>query len=99
MTFRTLVVKRIKSSWALMSAVFIGILIATTLAAAAPIYPISLERLGLNLLLETLTKQESNINVLVFNLHPTRERLQKVEQRRRRTSPHYQEGLQVFLAN
>ena len=80
MTFRTLIVKRMKSSWVLMSAVFIGILIATTLAAAAPIYPISLERLGLNLLLETLTRQESNINVLVFNLHPTRERLQKVEQ-------------------
>ena len=68
-----------RADWRLLSGVFIGVLAAATLAAAAPMYVSALERLGLDLLLDTLVRPRSNINAFAFNIHLTHDRLRETD--------------------
>ncbi|MCH9000740.1 MAG: hypothetical protein IID48_21100, partial [Proteobacteria bacterium] len=74
-----LVFKRFADDWPLLISIFAGILIATTLAAAAPVYVKALERLGLNLAIDRLEPPFSNISVFLSNIRLTEERLRDTE--------------------
>lgn len=74
-----LVFKRFADDWPLLASIFAGILIATTLAAAAPVYVSALERLGLNLAIDRLDPPFSNISIFLSNIRLTEERLSETE--------------------
>lgn len=74
-----LVFKRFADDWPLLTSIFAGILIATTLAAAAPVYVSALERLGLNLAIDRLDRPFSNISVFLSNIRLTEDRLRETE--------------------
>ncbi len=100
-TFTSLVVSRLRADRRLLAGVFLGIFAAATLAATAPMYVSALERLGLNLLLDTLVRPRSNINAFAFNIHLTHERLRETDQAlddaiRGRIDPIY-DGRQRYL--
>ena len=74
-----LVFKRFADDWPLLASIFAGILITTTLAAAAPVYVSALERLGLNLAIDRLDPPFSNISVFLSNIQLNQERLSETE--------------------
>ena len=78
-TFTSLMLRRLRSDWRALAGVFFGILAAATLAASAPMYVASLERLGLDIVLDRLVRPRSNINAFAFNLHLTHERLAETD--------------------
>jgi len=78
-SFTSLMLRRLRADWRALAGVFFGILAAATLAAAAPMYVASLERLGLDLVLDHLVRPRSNINAFAFNLHLTHERLAETD--------------------
>ena len=70
-----LILKRLADDRALLLSIFAGILIATTLVAAAPVYFRSLERLALDIALDGLDRARSNINVFGYNIPVTDDEL------------------------
>ena len=78
-SFTSLMLRRLRADWRALAGVFFGVLAAATLAAAAPMYVASLERLGLDLVLDQLVRPRSNINTFAFNLHLTHERLAETD--------------------
>ena len=70
-----LVLKRLADDWPLLASIFAGIMMATTLAAMAPVYVTALERLGLNLAIDQLARPYSNITVFASDLPLREERL------------------------
>ena len=74
-----LALKRLASDWMLLSSIFAGIVIATTLVAAAPVYLRSLEQLALNLAIDGLFRPFSNINPAAFNMPLTKGELERTE--------------------
>ena len=74
-----LVLRRLTDDRTLLISIFIGITIATTLAAAAPVYLKSLERLALNLEIDSLGRPGSNISTFAFNIPLTWEHLRETE--------------------
>ena len=59
-----LVLRRIRNARMLLAGIFLGILFATTLAAAVPIYLASLERLALNIEIDRLGRFQSKLLAL-----------------------------------
>ena len=74
-----LVLRRFADDWSLLASIFVGIIVATTLAAAAPVYVKSLERLGLNLEIDRLERPFSNISVFASNILLTEEKLRQTD--------------------
>ncbi len=70
-----LVLRRLADGWVPLVSIFFGIVVATTVIAAAPIYLASLERLALDLEIDGLKRPLSNINVFAFNTPLTRDDL------------------------
>ncbi len=75
----SLVLRRFADDWSLLASIFVGIVVATTLAAAAPVYVKSLERLGLNLAIDRLERPYSNISVFASNILLTEEKLRQTD--------------------
>ena len=71
--------KRLADDWPLVACIFAGIVVATTLASAAPVCVKALERLGLNLAIYRLVRPYSNISVFASNVLLTAERLHQTE--------------------
>ena len=74
-----LVSRRLADDWPLLAAIFAGIVVATTLAATAPVYVKALERLGLNLAIDRLVRPFSNISVFASNILLTDEKLRQTD--------------------
>ena len=70
-----LVLKRLADDRALLLGIFLGILIATTLVAAGPVYFHSLERMALDLGLDKLGRAQSNINIFAYTIPITDDEL------------------------
>lgn len=75
-----LIVKRLADDWQLLLSVFIGITIATTLAAGTPVYLASLEQLSFHSSLDRLPAQVLDISVSAPDIPLTRRSLQEAEQ-------------------
>ena len=74
-----LVLKRLADDRMLLLSIFVGITIATTLMATAPVYLKALERLALNQAIDRLTARVSSVNVFAFNVPLTTDGLANTE--------------------
>lgn len=79
LSLTNLALKRLASDWMLLVSVFVGIFIATTLVAAAPVYLQALERLALNLAIDQLHRPFSNINPAMFDIPLTAAELDRTD--------------------
>lgn len=79
LSLTNLALKRLASDWMLLVSVFVGIFIATTLVAAAPVYLQALERLALNLAIDQLPRPFSNINPAMFDIPLTAAELDRTD--------------------
>ncbi|MCY4528622.1 MAG: FtsX-like permease family protein [Chloroflexi bacterium] len=70
-----LVLRRIRNAKMLLASIFLGILFATTLAAAVPIYLGSLERLALNLEIDRLGRFQSKLLGFAYYIPFTKQRM------------------------
>ena len=74
-----LVLRRIRNAKMLLASIFLGILFATTLAAAVPIYLGSLERLALNLEIDRLGRFQSKLLGFAYYIPFTEQRLAETD--------------------
>ena len=74
-----LALKRLTDDRVLLAALMIGIILATTLAAAGPVYLRSLERLGLNVAIDSLQRPFSNISPIARRVPLTEFELQRTQ--------------------
>ena len=74
-----LVLKRISDDRILLLSIFIGITIATTVMATAPVYLRALERLALNIAIDRLERPFSNINTFSYRMPVTAAELERSE--------------------
>ena len=74
-----LALKRLTDDRVLLAALMIGIILATTLAAAGPAYLRSLERLGLNVAIDSLQRPFSNISPIARRVPLTEFELQRTQ--------------------
>ncbi len=76
---RKLIYKRVADDWPLLLSIFIGIVVASVLVTAAPVYLRSLERLALNLEIDTLGRPHSNLTAYAPNVPLSGESLARTE--------------------
>ena len=74
-----LVLRRIRNAKMLLASIFLGILFATTLAAAVPIYLGSLERLALNLEIDRLGRFQSKLLGFAYYIPFTEQRMAETD--------------------
>ena len=74
-----LVLRRIRNARMLLAGIFLGILFATTLAAAVPIYLASLERLALNIEIDRLGRFQSKLLGFAYYIPFTEERMAETD--------------------
>ena len=74
-----LVIRRIRHSRMLLASVFLGILFAATLAAAAPVYLVSLERLALNIEIDRLGRFQSKRLAFAYYVPATPQQAEATE--------------------
>ena len=74
-----LVLRRMGNAKFLLTSVFIGILFATTLAAAVPIYLASLERLALNIEIDRLGRFQSKLLGFAYYIPFTEQRMAETD--------------------
>ena len=74
-----LALKRLAGSRLLLTSIFASIIIASTMAAAAPAYLQSIERLALDMAIEGLVRPQSNINAFAFSIPLTSDGLVQTE--------------------
>ena len=74
-----LALRRLSGDWLLLGSIFLGVILATTLVAGAPVYLRSLERQSLNTGIDSLMRPFSNINVFGFHLPLDDEHLAEAE--------------------
>ena len=67
LTTATLIRKRLADDWRLLGSVFLGITVATSLVAGAPVYLHSLERLGVDTAIDR--SSEGVLNIFAFGPH------------------------------
>ncbi len=75
-----LVLRRIKDARLLLASIFLGILFATTLAAAVPIYLTSLERLALNIEIDRLGRFQSKLLAFAYYIPLTERQLGETDE-------------------
>ncbi len=75
-----LVLRRIRDAKLLLASIFLGILFATTLAAAVPIYLISLERLALNIEIDQLGRFQSKLLAFAYYIPLTERQLAETDE-------------------
>lgn len=75
-----LVLRRIRDDQMLLGSIFVGIVLATTLVAAVPIYLNSLERLALNIEIDQLGRFQSKVLGFAFNVPLTEAQISHTEQ-------------------
>ena len=75
-----LVLKRFADDRSLLAAVFVGITVAITMVAMAPVYLRALERLALNLAIDGLERPFSNVSTFSYKLILTRSEMQRTDQ-------------------
>ena len=104
-----LVLRRIRDDKMLLSSIFVGIVFATTLVAAVPIYLNSLERLALNIEIDQLGRFQAKVLGFAFNIPLTEQQITDTEQAFRETvdehlgevyasHERYVTGLQLYAA-
>ena len=71
--------RRLSGDWLLLLSIFLGVILATTLIAGAPVYLRSLERQSLNTGIDGLVRPFSNINVFGFHVPLNEEKLVETE--------------------
>jgi hypothetical protein len=74
-----LALKRLTDDRVLLASLLAGIIVATTLAAAGPVYLRSLERLGLNVAVEALVRPFSNISTIARRVSLTEFELRRTQ--------------------
>ena len=74
-----LVLRRVRHSRMLLASVFVGILFAATLAAAAPVYLVSLERLALNIEIDRLGRFQSKMLAFAYYVPLTPQQMTDTE--------------------
>ena len=74
-----LVLRRIRNAKMLLASIFLGILFATTLAAAVPIYLASLERLALNIEIDRLGRFQSKLLAFAYYIPFTEQRMAETD--------------------
>ena len=74
-----LVLRRIRNAKMLLASIFLGVLFATTLAAAVPIYLASLERLALNIEIDRLGRFQSKLLGFAYYIPFTKERMEETD--------------------
>lgn len=74
-----LVLRRIRHSRMLLASVFLGILFAATLAAAVPVYLVSLERLALNIEIDRLGRFQSKLLAFAYYVPVTTQQAEATE--------------------
>ena len=79
LSIQRLVLRRLWGDKALLVGVFIGMSLATTLSAAAPIYLTSLSQLSFNISLDRLSKGELRLKVFAPKTTLTENSIQKTE--------------------
>ncbi len=75
-----LVLRRIGNTKTLLASIFVGVLFATTLAAAVPIYLTSLERLALNIEVDRLGRFQSKLLGFAYYIPFTEQRMAETDQ-------------------
>ncbi len=63
-----LVLKRLADDWVFLTSIFVGITVAATIVAAAPIYLRALERLALNNEVDSLARPGSNLTIIAQDM-------------------------------
>ena len=76
----SIIVRRIKDDWKLLSSVFVGIMIATTVAAATPVYLGALSQLSFEASLDRITNRILNGDVVAFDIPLSRKSIQSAEE-------------------
>ena len=76
LSFPRMVLKRLGTNRLLLASIFVSIAIASTVAAAAPVSLMSMERLALHLAIDKLRRPFSNVNAFLFNVPLTRDNLE-----------------------
>ena len=76
----SIIVRRIKDDWKLLSSVFIGIMIATTVAAATPVYLGALSQLSFEASLDRITSSILNGDVVAFDIPLSDKSIQSAEE-------------------
>ena len=74
-----LALKRLTDDRVLLAALMVGIILATTLAAAGPVYLRSLERLGLNVAIDSLQRPFSNVSPIARRVPLTESELRRTQ--------------------
>ena len=79
LTLFSIIVRRIKDDWKLLTSVFIGIMIATTVAAATPVYLGALSQLSFEASLDRITNNVLNGDVVAFDIPLSDKSIQSAE--------------------
>lgn len=79
LSMRRLALRRLADDWPLLLSVFVGVALAISLVAAAPVYLKAVERLALDKAIDGLTRPFSNIHTFIFNMPVTQQRVQETE--------------------
>ena len=79
MSMLTLALRRLAADRLLMTAIFVGITISTTLVAVGPVFITAVERLALNQAIDKLRGLTSELTVLSYNLSITQDEVRQSE--------------------
>ena len=96
-----LIRRRLAKDWTLLISVFLGVLIATTLVAGAPVYLKALDRLAFSISLSEFSDSSLIINVFASNIALSREGLDDAEEALTEAIslhiPHFHAGDEKYL--